>query len=112
MENLTDEQVTKWKEDITEVLSNLSDSLINILDNAGYISRTISSNDPSLSNSWSQLHDAIENSQVKLDEKRTIFDDTLTTFVSTVVALNEEMVSEVQLAENEFTDFYNRIAAV
>ena len=112
MDNLTDEQVTAWKDSISSILDSFKTNIENITKNCATISNTVKSNDPSLANSWSNLEETISTSNTKLAKNRTVFDDTLSTFVKSIQAINQEMVSTVDLADNDFKGFIDRINAI
>lgn len=112
MENLTDEQVTTWETAITDVFSNLIHNLMEINNNIVDISNIVKSNDHSLSNSWLKFKDTVGSACDKLNQNNNRLHDNITTFVKNVQSINQEMVSTVDLADNVFKDYIERINSI
>lgn len=112
MENLTDDEVTMWNNNITNSLDGFNKNITKISDFCRAISNLCKSEDSSLSNSWLSLKDAIDASNDALKSKKEILNDTINTFIKSIQALSAEMVSTVNLADNEFKGYIDRINAI
>ena len=116
MENLTDEQVLQWQEDITTQLDALQEcigTIINIISEGGVDGHTVvqetSSNDMQLANTWQSFSSCMDISNQKLNSQSEIFKSSIQTFVDMVRQANEEHSEDVGSANTSFESYSDDI---
>ena len=112
--NLTDEQVQTWADDVKaqiEKLSGYIDRIKSIISEGGEsgdsIIKVTSSDSPELSNMWNNFSLSMDAANQKLTSQKEIFYSSISTFIRIVKEANEKSTAKIEEATVSFEDAQN-----